>query len=944
MVEFAERWHEIEPLLDRLFDVPVAEQTEWLCRHCEDATLRTLVARALDNAPSIEMLERGVAGWLPTLADDLSDTSPTISGYHIRRFVGAGGMASVFEAERELPGGSQTVALKLLRINVHAPDERRRFLREQHILARLQHPHIAQLLDAGFTPTGTPFFALEFVAGNDLVAHCEKHALERRDRLALFVDVCKAVEHAHRNLIVHRDLKPSNVLVSDDGCVKLVDFGIAKLLDDEGEQTRTEARYLTRTYAAPEQLAGGTATTAIDVYALGLLLAEQLTGLRPLRTRDRAIDAGASDHSSGYAAVFDDATLRRKLGTDLHAIVHQATQVDPSHRYATVAALRDDVERHLEGKPVCARANTFAYRALMFAKRHAFAVAAGVLIAATLGGATTVSLHQSRLARRAAQNARAQALVALAETQRADAVKSFLEGLFDSASPGVETSETAQELLARGRDRANRDFAMQPALRVEILALIGDLERRSGHPDRAQQPLEEAAALAKAQFGAADRRSLYIEYLIAKEADELGRVRDARSRLQDAIAAFEAGPNRESREEVQALAWLAGLEERIGDSTKAIDVGKNALSLGRRVLPSDSSALTETVTNLGWIFLDAGHADRAEPLLREALARKRSQLGAQHAEVAEAMALLTRALVRVGRYGEGERLMRAAIHIDSRAYTRPHPRVAWHLNDLANVLALEGKLGEAGVFYTKSIAVNRALAPAAVSEAVTIGNLARINFRQGAYAKAEAGLRDAIERKKHLLGEDYGDNGRSYDLASLAEVLVARGRFDEAGALADEALMEARRRHRDAHPDVAFALTVEAGLMAARGNRERAAACAGEAVMAYDALSDLGSDKAIRARLLLGEILQSLGRNSDAKSQFERALAAARATEPNAAALIVRASTGLAGVYDMLGDQAAARLLRVEAKASFTGIPLERSAERDAAIRLIAGAPARAKL
>jgi serine/threonine-protein kinase len=931
IVDFSERWHEIEPLLDRLFDIPVRERSAWLREHCADATLRAIVAQALENASGIAALERGIAQWLPALADDAHDALPLVSGYRVRRFVGAGGMASVFEAERELPGGSQTVALKLLRIDVHDRDERRRFLGEQRILARLQHAHIAQLLDAGFTPAGTPFLALEFVAGDDLVVHCEQRGLGTRERLALYIDVCAAVEHAHRNLIVHRDLKPSNVLVTPEGCVKLVDFGIAKLLTGEGEETLTEARRLTRTCAAPEQFAGAAATTAIDVYALGVLLARLLCGLRPSRT------AAADDHAEIDARVFDDAELRRRLGSDLHAIVSEAMQFDPARRYPSVAALREDVERHLQDRPLRARANSFAYRAYTFAKRRALAVGTAMVFVVILCAATVVSLSATQRAQRAARGARAQTLVAEAETQRADAIKAFLEGLFDSAAPGAKTSETAEELLARGRERADSDFAMQPALRIEILALVGDLERRSGHADRARQPLEQAAALAKEQFSATDRRTLHIEYLIAQEADELGRVREATVRLQSAIEAFRSGPNRGSPEEVQALAWLAGLDERIGESAKAIHVGEEALALARRVLPHDSHALTEAMMNLGWIFMDAGQAGRAEPLLREALARQRSQLGAQHADVADAMAILTSALIRCGRYAESERLMREALSIDAATYKRPHPHVAWHLNDLANVLALEGKLDEASVFYARSIALDQALAPSAqLNAAVSLGNLARIRFRQGAYATAEAGFRDAIERKQRLLGADYDDNGRSYDRASLAEVLLARSRFDEARPLVATALAQARQRHRGAHPDLAFALTVAAELAAAQGDRESAAALAEEAVATYAALADAGSDKAIRARLLFGEILLSLNRDSGAKAQFEVALAATRAIEPRASALVVRAASDLARVDVALGDQAAALQLRAEAAASFTEIPPDRSTERDAAIGFIA--------
>ncbi|HXS74525.1 MAG TPA: protein kinase [Rhodanobacteraceae bacterium] len=915
--EVVQRWHEIEPLIDRLFDVPGAERADWLRRHCDDVSLRVLVAQALDHAPGVDSLERGVAQWLPALAEPIPMTLPAIPGYNVLRFVGAGGMASVFEAQRELPGGPQMVALKLLRIDVHDADERRRFLREQRILARLQHPHIAQLLDAGFSPTGTPFLALEFVAGDNLVTHCERCGLAARERLALLMDVAAAVEHAHRNLIVHRDLKPSNVLVGAGGCVKLVDFGIAKLLTGEGEPTRTEARRLTRSYAAPEQIVGDAATTAIDVYALGVLLAELLSGLRPRRI----------DETNALA--FDGEALRRKLGVDLHAIVQEATRQDPLRRYASVAAFREDMQRYLDGKPLQARADRIAYRALKFVKRHALAVSAATVIAATLAGATAIGLYEAR-------RAHVQALAALGEAQRADALKSFLEGLFDSASKGSAATQTAEQLLAQGRERADRDFALQPALHVEILALIGDLERRSGHPELAQPPLEQAAALAKLQFGATDRRTLHIEYLLAKEADELGRVREATLRLRNAVTAFESGPNRDSPEEVQALAWLAGLYERTGESTRAIAMGERALALARRVLPHDSAALTEAVTNLGWIEMDAGHPDQAEPLLRESLGRKRGRLGARHPDVADAITFLTSALVQLGRYSEGEQLMRAALEIDAKAYSRPNAHLAWHLNDLAVVFAAEGKFKQAGAFYAKAIGVDRALGPAAeLSEAVSLANMARLRFRQGAYADAEVGLHDAIDRKQRLLGADYQDNGRSYDHDSLAEILIARGQLDAARVVADDALAEARRRHRDAHPDVAFALTVQAELMAASGARESAAAFAGSAVAMYAALADQSSEKAIRARLVFGEILQTLGRDGEAKPQLQSALQAAETGAPAMPALVAHAEADLARADDSLGDRAIAVRLRERAQALLAGVEDGPSAERNATARLL---------
>jgi serine/threonine-protein kinase len=923
---FSQRWHEIEPLIDQLFDVPVAERADWLRAHCADPTLRALVAQALDNAPGVAALERGIGQWLPTLDDAL----PTIPGYRVLRFVGAGGMASVFEAERELPGGPQKVALKLLRIDVHDADERRRFLREQHILARLQHPHIAQLLDAGFSPTGTPFLALEFVDGEDIVSHAACQNLSRRACLALFVDVCSAVEHAHRSLIVHRDLKPSNVLVGADGGVKLVDFGIAKLLTGDAERTRTEARRLTRSYAAPEQLTGEVATTAIDVYSLGVLLAELLGGQHPYR---------ADDHGAMKEAAFDDDALRRTLGVDLHAVVQQATRTEPARRYASVAALGADIQRYLDGMPLQARADTLAYRALTFVRRHALGVSLGAVIAVLLATATVVGLYEARRAGYAAQEARSQAVAAESEAQRADALKTFMEGLFDSSAHGTEANETAEELLARGRERAERDFAMQPALRAEILALVGDLDRRSGHPERAWQPLEEAATLAKSQFGATDRRTLHIEYLLAKEADELGRVREATARLQGAIDAFDTGPNRDSPEEVQALAWLAGLDERAGESRKAIDLGEKDVALARRILPPNSEALTEAVLNLGWIYQDAGRSDRAEPLLREALARKRMQLGARHADVADTIAILVSALTKLGQYNESEQLMRDALDIDANAYTHPNAHTAWHLNDLGGVFTLEGRFPEAEAFYTKSIAVDEALKPAsALNEAVSIGNIAKIRFRQGAYTDAETGMRDAIDRKQRLLGADYADNGRSYDRAVLAEMLIARGQLDEARTLIDGALAEAHRRHHDAHPDTAFALTVDAELMAANREPEHAAMLAEQAIAMYVALADQSSEKSVRARLLYGDILQTLGRNEEAARHLESALDAANTTLPKSSALIAHLDADLARLDTALGNKTTADRLRAEARTSLADTPAGPNTDRDTAMRLLTNA------
>jgi serine/threonine-protein kinase len=898
MIDISARWPEIEPLLDGLMDIPVGERAAWLRAQCLDPDVQALVAHALDGSPGVQSLERGMAQWLPALVGSLDETPPVIAGYRVLRFVGAGGMARVFEAQRNLPGGPQTVALKLLRLDVHDAEARVGFLREQRILARLQHPHIAQLLDAGFSPAGTPFLALEFVTGLNLIEHCEHHALGMRDRLVLFMQVCTAVEHAHRSLIVHRDLKPSNVLVSAEGHVKLVDFGIAKLLSDEAETTRTQARRMTRAYAAPEQLSGEPATTAIDVYALGVLLAELLGGQRPRRV---------DDLSSAASSAFDHEALRRSIGADLHAIVQEATQPDPRRRYPDVAVLRDDIQRHLDGRPLHAKVDTMGVRVIKFVRRHALAVSASTGAAALLAISAAIGLHEASVARAAAAQTHAQALAAQDEAHRAEALKSFLEGLFDNANGEGTVNQGADLLLAQGRERIDRDFDKQPALHAELLALIGDLERRSGHPDRAQQPLEKAAALAKAEFGATDRRTLHIEYLLAKEGDELGRVRAAKARLQGAIDAFEAGPDRGAPDEVRALAWLAGLDERLGQSQQAVALGERAVALARSA-PLSADVLTEAVTNLGWIQMHAGYPAKAEPLLREAMGRTRERFGDRHAEVADAMTLLAEALRQLGRLAESEALLLAALDIDGNVNTRAGSHTAWRINDLANVYAGEGRFELAQATYLKAISLNRTLGPAGrLAEAVNVANLARLRYRQGAYAESEAGMRDAIQRGERLLGADYEESGRAYDRACLAEILVARAKLAEARALATDALAEAQARHGEAHPDIAFALAVNARVAAAGGDLERALAWATRAVTVNALLGDEGSERAVRARLLLGETLHRLDRDAEAKRQLESALAAADAMTPVPHELAAQISDELAQVAAARGDHPAAR-------------------------------------
>jgi serine/threonine-protein kinase len=939
------RWSEIEPLLDRLLDLPPDERAAALERECSDADLAAavhgLLAVDIDTDSGIDRLAREIG------------TSPAgiegrqVGPYRIERALGEGGMGAVFLAARQTAEFTQHVALKLLRIGLFSAEQQELFRREQQIHARLEHPNIARIYDSGITDAGVPYFAMEYVDGVSLMDYCDRERLGIDARLRLFAAVCDAVAFAHRNLVVHRDLKPSNILVDAAGAPKLLDFGIAKLLsgaDAPNEQTRTGLRRLTPDYAAPEQFDGGAITTATDVYALGVLLCELLSGARPidsgidaspLRTASRIVDADTAQRRGlGVAA------LKRRLRGDLEAIVAKTLQRDPAHRYSGAAALRDDIERHRNGQPIRARPAAAAYRLRKFIQRHTLGFAASLLLAVTLVGATAFSFRQAGIAGREAARA-------TAEADRANAVRMFLQELFDSAAPGVSTAESADELLLRGRERVDRDFAANPDLHTEILGLLGDLQRRRGHAEQAREPLEQAAALARRQFGAGDARTLHAEYLLALQAEDAGQYRDGAARLQHALDDFEAqrrdDPAHQGTEtEVQALTELGLLDQRAGDNSQAVALARRALDMARRVLPPDHPTAIRALGDLGDVLMEAGHYADAVPLLSEVLERERRRLGTQHADVAVALAALASANHKLGRYAQAEQLLRDAVAIDAKAYSQPNHRAASHLNNLGVELIAEGKLDEGIENVQKSIALDRQIYPAGHPEtADSYVNVAMVRLRQGRYAEAETAMRAGMAEEVRARGADYPDIG--YDQNSLARILIAEGKLDEAQPLLDAALADSRKRHGEQHVYAASALISQSMLYAARNDHLRASVLAREAVEMYEQLLPANHNKTTAARLVLGENLHALERYADARAIFAQAVAYARGTSSAVPVLLAHALADLARADDALGQTGEAADLRREAENQLAQVPEGPNAERDEVTRLLTS-PAAAPL
>jgi serine/threonine-protein kinase len=492
----------LRELFEATIDLAPAARASFLAERCAQPALRAQVERLLAADADAAALFSGGARAAAAAIGEAALGEALPPGSHIGPFelievLGEGGSSTVFRARREVQGVQQYVALKVLRRGLYSPDAQRQFRRERQALGQLQHSGIARLIEGGVTDNGLAYIALDLVEGKPITGYAREHRLDLRQRLGLFVQVCHAVAAAHRALIVHRELKPSNVLVTNDGQVKLLDFGIAKLLDNEDE-TRTEAAAFTPGYAAPEQRIGGLVTTATDVYALGILLGELVTGQR-LGNSDRTPSSRITGEEEPGVLPATPPITRRALRGDLDNIVLKAIEGESERRYASAGALADDVERLLDGRPVAAHPPSQVYRARKFVQRHRGAVAATVMFLLALIAAFGIAVWQAKVARDAAYSAER-------EAARANATKDFLVRVFRASDPRIAQDKprgqiTAKELLDLSAPRIAQEFAGDTDTRIELLGITASIYRELDDPARYDDLHRQQTDLARANYG-----------------------------------------------------------------------------------------------------------------------------------------------------------------------------------------------------------------------------------------------------------------------------------------------------------------------------------------------------------------------------------------------------------------------------------------------------------
>jgi eukaryotic-like serine/threonine-protein kinase len=756
----ADRWRVLSPYLDQALEVSAEQRAEWLASlSAQDAALAAELGAILAQHKTVHdsgFLERPVLDPGMTVTPSLA--GQVIGSYRVVSHIGQGGTGSVWLAERSDGRFQGLAAVKLLNIALVGRAGEERFIREGTILARLRHPRIAHLIDAGVSAAGQPYLVLEHVDGQTIDRYCDDHTLGIEARVRLFLDVLEAVAHAHANLIVHRDIKPANVLVSSSGDVKLLDFGIAKLLEHDLSSTATTAQSsaiardggtaLTPQFAAPEQLSGELVTTATDVYALGVLLYMLLTGKHPagdaLESQVallRAIIAAeprlasevvASDpqHPPLYGTT--SSGLRRALRGDLDAILARTLKKKPAERYASVDTFAADLRRFLRHEPVNARPATAGYRIRKFVRRHSAGVAMSAAVVLLVAGMTT--LYTRGLA---AERDRAQR-----ERLKAVKVSELLMGLLTSADPYTirpgSGEPTVRALLDAGAAQVERDLAGEPGLQAEMLTTMGRTYRRLGQFDRAQQLLEAALASGQKAFGA------------------------------------------ENAEVAQTLDYLGVVQADKGDYVGAGRTLERALGIRRQLL-GDHGDVAVTLAELGRVYQDQGLNQRAEPLHREALDIRRRVLGIDHRETAVSLSDLASVLRLNGDAGGAEALLKQSLELNVKTRGADHPNTAVSLHDLALIAASRGDVFGAEAGLRQALGMQRkALGDNHPVIAATLNSLAHTLREQRRYDEAADALQEALRITRAALGDDhqlvaiYTINLASIQLARNEPVIAER--------------------------------------------------------------------------------------------------------------------------------------------------------------------------
>jgi serine/threonine protein kinase/Tfp pilus assembly protein PilF len=891
-----ERSARVLELARQIAELPAEEREPFLLRACAgDSELlrdvRSLLRSDADpgDTSTLLMPERGM---VDAFSDPFHDSQipQQIGPYRLLEAIGQGGMGSVFLAEQEQPF-RRRVALKIIKLGMDTKEVVARFELERQAMAMMNHTNIAKALDAGSTEQGRPYFVMEYVPGLPLTEYCDRHQLSTRERLALFVPICHAIQYAHQKGIIHRDIKPSNILVAIENgkpIPKIIDFGIAKATGKNlAEETAFTAygRFVgTPEYMSPEQAdtTGLDIDTTTDIYSLGVVLYELLVGalpfdpsmlrkagleaiLRIIREIDpptpssRISTLGNSATAIAHHRRVEPPTLLRQIRGELDWITMRAIEKDRTRRYQAASELAADIQRYLDGEAVMAGRPSAAYRLKKVLRRHKVVVAAAsaVFLALALGLVVSTALYVR------AERARSRAET---QTRKAEQINFFLQNMLASAKPSEKGRDvTVREVMDGAGKQAERDLADEPEVQASVRSTIGSTYMALGLFADAEAQLRRALLMRQSVLGENHPD-------VASSLDDLaglmlekGDYSAAEPLYRSALAMNRRLLGERNATVALNLANIALLLQKQARYAEAESLSRESLSMRRDILGENSADFATSLSNLATLLQAEGKYAEAEPLQRTALSTRRALLGPNHPEVASSLNNLAGILQAQGKYAEAEPLLREALATDKAIYGDEHPSVPETLNNLAIVLDYQGKYTEVEPMYREALVLyTRILGEKHQSVAACMNALAVLLQARGEYTEAESLHRQALAMRRELLGNTHPQVASS--LSNLASLLQERGQLTEAESLYRDALSIQEGALGADHPRVASTLFGLGSLLVDRGDALAAEPLLRRCVQIRSKAYAADSWQVARAHNALGDCLRAEGRYAEAES------------------------------------------------------------------------------
>jgi len=921
----------INVYLDEALDVPIGRREQWLRElESKEPTIAAEIRRIL-AAESTERFASFLNEPVTPAPTPHARNGELLGNFRIVRELGQGGMAVVYLAERADGQYSQRVALKVLRFGLKGSQAQFHFAQERQILASLDHQSIARLIDAGITTAGLPYLVMEYVEGVPIDRYCDEQRLSVDARLKLFLQVADAVRYAHRHLIVHRDLKPSNIVVTPEGTVKLLDFGIAKLLapgrfEHAAPPTRDGLRLMTPEYASPEQVRGEQITTATDIYQLGLLLYVLLTGREPYPVRGRTpIDAfrvicesepvppstafeSTETDDEARAQLIEGISvtrgaspkrLRRSLRNDLDAILLKALRKEPTQRYTSIEWFIDDIRRHQAGCPISAYRGVWAYRAAKFLRRHATVLAvAGIAVLAvtTLTTWYTVQLANERN--------RAQ-LEAASATQVAEFLASVFRG---SQSRIANGSTTARELLERGAARIESELASQPAIKARLLNVIGDVYVQYDLKDEARPLLERALEHNTELFGRNSKEaaeSLAALATLARNSDDL---EEAIKLYAQALRIREQTLGPDHIAVADTLAALSSAHSRLGEAPSAIRASERALAIYRQQVDPDDERILSATNILAAAAIDAGDLRRARNELEQLLPRIERSLGTNHRNYAAVLGNLGFLRFELGEYDGVEQQLKESIERYERLYGRDHGSINNRRIALGQLYQHTGRLNESIEMFERAIESQRRVEGSGGGlEGHAVLGIAETLRSRGDFDQALQKIQATLDIRRNLIGTSHDDYAHS--LQAYGETQLELGNVEAAGPALTEALAIYRGGRVEGHYEIALAQIGYALFLLSTGKAAEAEQEIRQAIAIFQKVYPAGHRARAAAESALGESLLLRGELAEAEPLLVGSLEQLGSTLHYDRRLAVQR---LIRLYELKGDLAQARRYKDE--------------------------------